>query len=343
MSLRSFVGNTPAVDRLRKMVTTGRVPAGLLFCGASGVGKRLAALSLAKALNCARAIPASPESAGSDDACDECPACRRIDRGEHPDVRLFHPDGKGMQIRVEAIRDLVHEIYYRPFEGRRRVFILNDADALNPSAGNALLKSLEEPPPLSHVILVTAHDASLLETLRSRCQKVYFRPLLPEEVEAVLVQSGRLDGAEARLAAAASGGDVSRALAVPVPALALAREDALELTAALVGGTSRGELLAKAELLAKDDGFERQLHMTLGLLRDLLALSAGTAARLVHSDLEARLELLSKKAPPSTWIEAYSRVERALRALDQYSNKKLTAETLLLELSELAAPRKGAA
>ena len=145
------------------------------------------------------------------DACGACAACTRIARGVHPDVLFVEPGDNG-SIKIDQVRDVVDRAAYRPFEGRRRVVIIDEADALVPPAQNALLKTLEEPPPSSVFILVTARPDMLLPTVRSRCPQLRFRPLSADEIAAALMARGRSE-TEARAVAATADGSLGRALA----------------------------------------------------------------------------------------------------------------------------------
>ena len=228
MSFSQLVGNRSALERLQKMVARGQVPTSLLFSGPDGVGKLDAAMNLAKALNCARAVDGGDEAPVTYDACDECPACRRVDAGTFPDVRRIAPEGAGGQIKAEAVRQIVSESPFRPFEGRKRVYIIEAADRMNPTAANTLLKTLEESPTWIVLVLLTSHEAAILPTLLSRCQKIRFLPLLPEEVTDLLVSQHGFSAEDANLASSVSGGSLARALATKTDEIVELRGEALE-------------------------------------------------------------------------------------------------------------------
>src|SRR3954464_9288230 len=170
MPLRQIVGHSRVLSLLSRSTAAGMLPPSLLFSGASGVGKHLAATAVAQVLNCT-----SPVSGGTldVDACGECASCKRIARGVHGDVAAVTPGDAGA-IKIEQVRDVIDRTIYRPFEGRKRVTIFDDADALVPAAQNALLKTLEEPPPSSVFILVSSRSDALLPTVRSRCSQIRF-------------------------------------------------------------------------------------------------------------------------------------------------------------------------
>src|SRR5712691_1016702 len=180
-----LIGNDEAKDSLRRMLTAGRVPGALLFTGEEGIGKKLFALELAKALNC--------RNRQGVEGCDECSSCKRISGStfppfgnadddkermiwsEHADLAMVRPYKQ--IIRVKPMRELEREANFRPFEGAARIFIVEDAEYMNDQAANALLKTLEEPPATTHLILTTTNPTALLATIRSRCQVIRFAPV----------------------------------------------------------------------------------------------------------------------------------------------------------------------
>ena len=304
------------------MVRSGRVPPSLLFCGPSGVGKLQAAMTLAKALNC---------SQSKTDACGACPACLRIDREEHPDVHIARPEGAGRQLRADAVRQIVRETPFRPFEGRRRVSILVDADRMNDTAANKLLKTLEEPPPWVVLILITSNAASLLPTILSRCQIYRFAPLAIDELSELLVSEHDVDRDQATLLAALSYRDE--------PLTDLRQESVRLLTVVARGGRAQ-DLVPWADRLAKDKSLILLLHLLMGMARDVAATLAGGA--IVHRDLKNELDELSQEAPLEAWLAAYQLTEVAVEDLrDRYLNKRLTVARLLAELRAALPGSKG--
>ena len=158
---------------LARVIARDSMPPAVLMAGPAGVGKRLTAIAIAQAVNCLQ-----PQSSGEfeRDACGECASCRRIARGVHPDVIVVEPGETGA-IKIEQLRDVIDRSQYRPFEGRRRVVIINEADAAGADAQSALLKTLEEPPSASLFILISSIPDALLPTVLSRCPRLRFGPL----------------------------------------------------------------------------------------------------------------------------------------------------------------------
>jgi DNA polymerase-3 subunit delta' len=202
MALKDVMGQDRAVGILLRTLRNNRVPSAYLFAGESGIGKKFTAINLAKAVNClqraissqslfiaqgnsgesSEGVPASGDR--PTDACDECSSCRKIDSSTHPDLLVVAPE-KG-EIRVDEIRGVEDVLSLKPYEGRRKVVIIDDAHTMNQSAANAFLKTLEEPPEESLLVLVTPHPDMLAETIRSRCSRIAFTPLSPDMCEKVI-------------------------------------------------------------------------------------------------------------------------------------------------------------
>ncbi len=170
MSLHTIIGQEQAVRILWGTIKRARVPTSILLSGDSGIGKRLAALNYAKALNCQTPVDS--------DACDRCISCRKIDKEIHPDVTTLLPEND--ELKIETIRRAEEILSLRPYEGKKKVLIVDDADKMNISSANAFLKTLEEPPDDSIIVLVSASPDRLPDTIRSRCMHVRFRPLSHE-------------------------------------------------------------------------------------------------------------------------------------------------------------------
>lgn len=203
MSLSDIRDQETAVRFLRNLLREDRLPNGLLFWGPAGVGKRMAALEFAKAVNCA---------GKNRDGCGECLPCRKIAHFNHPDVRHVYPMKNALNISVAAIEEINEFASLRPYESASRIFILHDADRMHPFAQNHFLKTLEEPPGRSLFILLSAYPRRLFPTIQSRCQSVRFRALRRETVEELLRRDRDLPDDVARSLAVIAGGQMSRAL-----------------------------------------------------------------------------------------------------------------------------------
>ncbi len=212
---RGILGHDQAVERFRRTLASGRLASTYLFVGPAGIGKRQFAIALSKTLLCPAADIAALEP------CGHCESCRLFDAETHPDLELVGLlPGKSelaiAQFVGEADRrsqeGLCHRIALRPFLGGRRVAIIDDADHFNLPSANCLLKTLEEPPPHSLVILIGTSLGRQLPTIRSRAQLVNFRPLSPDDVSQILLdQRIATDADTAAKLAEASEGSVARA------------------------------------------------------------------------------------------------------------------------------------
>ena len=290
-------------------------------------------MDLAKALNCARIREAVDDS---DDACDKCPTCVRIDQGNYSDVRVIGREGPGGQVKAAAVRQVITESPFRPFEGRKRVYIFEDADRMNPAAAATLLKTLEEPPPWTVLCLLTAHEAAILPTLISRCQKIRFMPLSPEEIARILTEEHGVAEHQAILAANLSGGNLAKALAALTKELDFMNAQTLQIASVPSEGASYLDMISWASQLSKSSELVGMMRLLLGFLRDLASLAGGGCT--FATDATGVREKLALKAPLQVWLEAYLLVERALHDVEvRYTNKRLTLEHLLMQLNKLAS------
>ncbi len=328
-----------AVGVLRAALRRGRLHHAYLLGGPEGVGKGTAARLLAQAANC----EAAPGEGALDNPCGQCGPCRKIAHGTHPDVYLLAEErvmakagrweprsGRtpSREIVVDQVRDLVdHRLSMRRFEGRRRVVVIDPADAMNVQAQNALLKTLEEPPDATTLVLVSSSPDALLPTIKSRCLRVAFSPL-PETVIRARLESAGQPAEAARLAAAVSGGSLSRALALDAESLA-ERRAALEGAASLTADDA-GRWVA----FARAHGQDREAAGGLGELllvwwRDVLVAQAGGEA-LALAELEAVTRRAAGALTPAEALRRRGFVERLLAALRQNATAPLAIERMLI-------------
>lgn len=184
MALKDIIGQDKAVKILAGTLGRHRLPSSYLFAGEAGIGKKFTAMNFAKAVNCLNPEARSPGSSFDVDACDECLSCQKTDSGVHPDLLVVSPEK--FDIKVDEIRALEEFLSFKPYESRKKIAVVNDAEALNISAANAFLKTLEEPPADSLIILITSAPDRLPKTILSRCHRVNFMPLSPKGCEEVV-------------------------------------------------------------------------------------------------------------------------------------------------------------
>jgi len=334
---RQIIGHRRLVALLSRAVAQQTLPPSLLFAGARGVGKRRTALALAEALNCPE--PVAPGGL-SRDACGVCASCRRIARGVHPDVLVVEPGDSG-SIKIEQIRDVVDRAGYRPFEGRRRVVIIDDADAMAAPAQSALLKTLEEPPPASVFVLISAIPDALLPTVLSRCPRLRFGELSAAEVAEALMRDHQYEEADARATAADADGSIGRALAAGSSDVAEARELArqvLEQTARSGDPSRRLDVARQLTPAGRATPVERAelsacLRALASLLRDIGLLTAsGDTTALANADLAPQLRALTSAYDGDRTVRAYAAVDQALAAINSNVSPKVVADWLVLQL-----------
>jgi DNA polymerase-3 subunit delta' len=334
--IRSLVGHRRLIALLSRAVARNTLPPSLLLAGPAGVGKRRAALAIAEAINCT-----NPQTSADleRDACGECASCRRIARGSHPDVIVLQPGDSGT-IKIEDVRDVVQKAGYRPFEARRRVVIIDEADALVPAAQNALLKTLEEPPSASLFVLVSSMPDALLPTVLSRCPRLRFGPLSPSEIADVLMRDHDYSAAEASAAAADADGSVGRALSAESADLAEARESAVRLLeqGARVADPSRRldavrDLTGGKTPAGERDQLAACLRAMSSLLRDLGILTSHVdAGALANPDLRPQLDRLADAYDSDRSVRVYAAIDEALVALERNASPKVVADWLVLQL-----------
>lgn len=200
-----LIGLDRATQSLGAMIRSRRLPHALLLTGPRGGGKNSLARALAAALNCS-------ESTDEGGPCGRCLSCQKTAGDIHPDLSTLGPTGRTRQIKMDDIQNLRGWMAFRPFEGRVKVFIIREADRLSADSGNALLKTLEEPPPDSLLILTSASEAEVMPTILSRCLRLRLPPLPQPLILAALAEQRGLSGPAARLLAALAAGALGPAL-----------------------------------------------------------------------------------------------------------------------------------
>ena len=294
-------GHRTLAALLARSVARDTLPPSLIFSGQAGPDMREMAIATAQSINCL-----TPTGKGDErDACGVCAACTRIARGVHPDVIVVAPDDKG-RVNIEQVRDVIDRSGFRPFEGRRRVVIIDEADTMLPPAQSALLKILEEPPPSTVFVLVTSRPDMLLQTVQSRCPKLRFQSARREEID-----TDAREIAQEVLAQAAATDDPGR------------RMDAARDLLAKTGAGGRGD----REQLAS------HLHAMAVLLRDVEVLATGAdVTALANADVRPDLDRLTKSFGGDRGMRAFTAVDKALTALEENANTKIVADWLVLQL-----------
>jgi DNA polymerase-3 subunit delta' len=331
--LRLHHGHQPQKTLLARAITRGTPPPALLFAGPAGVGKFGLARAVAAVLNCQSPVAADGLAI---DACGACRSCDRIARGVHVDVFRVEPDER-QSIKIDVVREVLARTGFRPFEGRRRVVLIRDAEALEVPAQNALLKSLEEPPPATVFILTTAVPTLLLPTVLSRCVRLRFARLSEHDVAAVLERDFEHSAADARAAAALAGGSIERALALSSSDVEVLRQTALTLLGK-AGAPAAARLQAASLVAGKDrprDEVALVLRIAASLVRDVELLNAGGDARtLANPGHAASLEPLRARYAGARARDAFAVLDRGATALGRphFAGPKVVSEWVAMNI-----------
>ncbi len=336
MPFKDIIGHDKEITILKKALLNNKVAHSFLFAGPEGVGKRLAAISLAKSLNC---------SASADDFCGICQNCRDIDNSSYSDIFMVEPrepESKGGDvdhetgiIKIDAVRDVQQRLSYRAVRGGKKICIVDGAEKMNKEAQNAFLKTLEEPPPDSVIILVVSNGTALLPTIISRCQRINFRPL-PKGVMAGIIKE-RLGITEeaAVLLSCLSGGSIGKVLNWDVESVLEQRKRMVEILSRLSLADTEG-LFKAAEEISKGEKPVESLEFLKMLYRDIAILKGGREDMVVNSDL---LPVLKQRVEGHTFSRLTSGFKMIHKAQTdimppRYANKQLTVENLLMQLAE---------
>ena len=357
MSFNDFLGNARALGVVRKMLARGHLPGALLFAGPDGVGKKTLALMLAKALNCERL---------KDDFCGECGPCRKAeemlaagrqdlsarrelkDSGRRVegllyfDLQVIEPISR--YILIEQIRQLRNVAYTRPFELPRRVFVIDQAQAIHWQAVDLLLKVLEEPPDTTTLILICPNAHELRPTIRSRCEKVQFLPADDAVIAKVLDEQGRLKPAERSLGVRLADGSIAQAKSLDLARFESCRRPWLDFLDSVAGAAGRGQreaqpgwdrLFAATKALTEDrDSFEDTLRVGYTLLADLLRLLENPPEpRVVNGDLRPRLEAWGRRLGIEGIERLKNGLDEAYRLQSRNVNQQLGLDVVALDLS----------
>jgi DNA polymerase-3 subunit delta' len=301
MPFDAIIGQQQALHQLRTALRSGHLAHAYLFTGIEGIGKCTAAVAFAKALNCL---------AHADDSCDTCVACRKTEKRLHPDIFFVEPDKS--VIKIEQVRDIQKRIIFKPMEGRKKVVIIDEAEKLNLHAANCLLKTLEEPPDDTVLILVANTGVPLLPTILSRCQGIRFAPLGTETIRSFLESRG--SGENTGFIAALAQGSIKRALVLLETAFLSRRRELIELLVA--GGADSCEPLFHLAKMATEESQElpQILEFLQTWYRDLYLLMSGAPVeKLYNRDMLTEMqealqgetrERILKRLKKLQWIHA---------------------------------------
>lgn len=296
MNLNDIKGQEFALKRIQTDVKKGRLSGAYLLTGPSGVGKKLTAISFAKVLNCKEDTLRG---------CNKCSSCLRMEKGNHPNLRIVTPEGES--IKIEQIRSLKAEAGYKIYEGRKRVWIIDEAEKLTQEASNSLLKIMEEPPGDLILILITHVPRLLPPTVISRCKTVQFSALSRQHVSEIL--RGKLQVSESliQLISQLAQGSVSEALRfIRQEEILQEREAIFRLVKERRSLPSRVFKLSERWCMKENQEIETLLNMVLFFLRDILMLKMGVSFFVINQD---KLDELIRLKDTFSFSEVYTGIE----------------------------------
>jgi DNA polymerase III delta' subunit len=319
MAFQNILGNSRVKTILSKSLQRNRVPHSLLFIGPDGVGKKEMALVVAKALNCLQK---------TENSCEECTSCVAINKKNFPDVMEVSPQKD--VIKIEQMRLLKSTTYLKPMVGKKRVFIISDAEKMSEEASNSLLKILEEPPSFSHIFLLTDNPYLILPTIKSRCQVLSFAPVFKEDIEKVLLEKGY--GAEkARVISLVVHGNLRYALSLDWDDLLEKRQKAWQVFNALIKKENASAFLkefSSSRFLERKD-LEQIFEILSSFCRDIVVFKEeGDLSHLMNPDYGQDLRETSRHMSLEQALDFLSKIDYSLYALQKNLNVKLLMSSL---------------
>ena len=321
MTFDQILGHARQKEILDRSLASGRLAHAYLFSGPDGVGKRLVALALARAIVC-------HEQRG----CGDCQACRKIDHRNHPDLHVLEPDGNS--IKIEQVRSLQKDLNLKPLEAPRKICLIEAADSMTLGAANALLKTLEEPRGDTLLILLSAHPNRLLETIRSRCQALPFTRHPNSRIQAQLEKQLDIDPTASHVLAALSEGSFKKAFGKDRELYLEERRKLLKTLTGLSPGSILPILDFAEQIAADKTVLPDILEIFQAFYRDVMMMLQGRGDDdLVNLDLKDTIERVSGRENIASVLAKLEALFAVRRQLDRNVNRQLAMEVLLLKLA----------
>lgn len=342
----SVLGQQRPIQLLTTLLGNGTIPHALLFSGIQGIGKQSTAVVFAMACNCLSPKPVPVFEGNESDwpdlnrpaatnPCGSCRSCRKIRSNNHPDIICVEPSGPF--IRIDRIRDLCRTLALKPYEARWRVVIIKDAQAMNPAAGNAFLKVLEEPPEQTVLILTVGHTSDLLPTIVSRCQHIRFNPISRNIIKDMLIQKQGRHPDEAALIASMANGSFSKAMSMikakKGPGLLDLRNWLIGQVDALASAPLGFRMAFAAELAKSKDTLAESLEMITSYFRDLVVYKY-YPEKIINQDLMDQIQNTAQTMTIASLLAKIKTIQTAQNNILANANLRLTLEILVMRLAK---------
>jgi len=321
MTFSNIIGHGANVQLLKSAFQQDRIPSGYLFIGAEGIGKSTLVKAFVQMMNCQ-----------THDNCHRCDSCRMFDNGSHPDFHVIKPDGQG--IRIKQIQDLISHLNLKPTYAGKRVVLVKEAHKMNLESANSFLKILEEPPLDTLIVLLTPDESLLLETINSRCHKVYFSPLTAKEIQVVLGRHYQLDPDILDFVLCYAQGRVRRQFIEKAVVLANMRIQVLHMLQHLAT-----EKLFDYSLLL-DQWVKQNLHgyfleFCMAWVRDFITARKRVINGLINHDMKDEVEAAANKFSDEKLQWIFGLVVETELAIQSNASKSLALESLLVQLKQI--------
>lgn len=322
MNSLDIIGQSALIRRLKNIMDSGRIVHSYIFTGPDGAGKKTISNYFAKILLCE----------GMDKPCNTCKSCRQVESGNHPDIIKI--ESQSNIIRVDSIRELRQDISIKPFQGERKIYIIEKGDTMNPQAQNAFLKTLEEPPKHAIIIILAENLASLLPTIVSRCQIIRIPPLSAQEIAQIIESRVEIPHDKALVFAKLAQGIPGRGLELALSEeYQQMRDESLELLIKLSKSSIAQAMGCVDYFLDNRDNAIEILDMIELWLRDVLVLKQGNLRQIiVNIDKISYLEDLANSFTTRDIQCIIDSIEQSKRMLMSHANFQLTIENLLMTI-----------
>lgn len=324
MFLEKVIGHNKQIELLKKSLENNRIAHAYLFIGPEGVGKGAVAGGLASALLCRE---------NNYNYCN-CLSCSKVQSLNHPDFHWYAPQGN--KFKIDQIREIQKKVLYKPYEGQKKIFVIEGAEAMTTEAANSLLKVLEEPPKDTIFILLANNAYGLLPTILSRCQQIQFNKLSEAEIIQILKEQ-EINEEKASLAAPLANGSLSKALELIQSENKLAKREKLLIMLEGIKKIDHVNIFKIAEEMEKEkEDIEFTLDVMLFWFRDLLIWKeTKEEALLVNIDIIDKYKNYEHQLTRKTLIKAIEVIEDSRRIIGSNANLRLAIEGMFLRLKEV--------